>query len=89
MTISKELFKTTLENGIKRRMHITWGTLTRQEPIDAVTVSEVLNGTTYTRQKFQVLTLMQMRMKSRVTENPNKMQEYFACRLHRTSISIV
>ena len=44
MTISQELFKTTLENGIKRRMPITWGTLGCLEPINAETVSEVITA---------------------------------------------
>ena len=42
MTISQELFKTTLQNGITRRMPIMWGTFSCLEPIDAETVSEII-----------------------------------------------
>ena len=42
MTISQELFKNTLENGIKKRMPITWETFSCLEPINAETVSEVI-----------------------------------------------
>ena len=42
MTISDELYKNTLENGVKRRMPITWGTFNCIEPIDAETVAAVI-----------------------------------------------
>ena len=44
MTISKELFKTILENGIKRRMPITWGKFSFLEPINAVTASDLITA---------------------------------------------
>ena len=42
MTMPQELYKTTLENGIKRRMLITWGNFSCLEPIDAELVAEVI-----------------------------------------------
>ena len=39
ITISEELYKNTLERGIKRRMPITWGKFTHLEPISATTMS--------------------------------------------------
>ena len=44
MTMSQELFKTTLENGIKRRMPITWGIFSCLEQIDAETVAVVITA---------------------------------------------
>ena len=44
MTICQELFKTTLENGIKKRMPITWRTFSRQEPINAEAVAVVITA---------------------------------------------
>ena len=42
MTMSQELFKATLEIGVKRRMPITWGPFSCLETIDAETVVVVI-----------------------------------------------
>ena len=85
MTISQELLKTILKNGVKKRTPITWETFSSLEPIDAETVAgfieTVLKGTACTRQKFQALTPTKMLLKSEVTENLNQLQEWVACTL--------
>ena len=44
MTISEELYKNTLENGIKLRMPIMWRTSSCLKPINTETVSEVITA---------------------------------------------
>ena len=42
MTIFTELYKNTLENGIKKRMPITWGTFNCLESIDAEIMAGII-----------------------------------------------
>ena len=59
MMISLEFFKTTLENGIRKRIPITWGTISCLESLKTTTVSDIFKSSAkgnflYTRASISI-----------------------------------